>query len=198
MTIYSDDFNRSDSGANAGWGANWQHYTSGGTTNTGWEILSNQGRVNASFTQRAALWNGGAVGNDQFSKAAVAALSGDGAAYVCVRATDDNNCYRGGWLTSGTARLSKVVAGVSTTLGSVSLTFSAGDTIEVRASGSSISLYVNDVLQVGPITDTDLTSGKPGIQTLNTHDFDNWTGGDLGGGSAEAPPRRVTLQMGPP
>lgn len=186
MATYSDNFNRSDTGSNAGWGANWQHYTGGSSSNTGWEILSNQGRCVASFTQRAALWNGGAVANDQFSKAAVQALSGDGAAYVCVRATDDNNCYRGGWLSSGTARLSKVIAGVSTTLGSASLTFSAGDTIEVRASGTSISLYVNDVLQVGPITDSDLSSGRPGFQILNAHDFDNWTGGDLGGGTAIA------------
>lgn len=180
MATYSDDFNRANSGANAGWGANWQHYTGGSSSNTGWEILSNQGRVNASFTQRAALWNGGSVTNDQFSKAAIAALSVDGHAYVCVRATDDNNCYRGGWLNSSTVRLSKVISGTSTTLGSASVTHNAGDTVEVRASGTSISLYVNDVLQVGPITDSDLSSGRPGMQTLNTQDYDGWTGGDYG------------------
>ena len=44
MATYSDNFDRSDTGANAGWGANWQHYTGGSSSNTGWEILSNLGR----------------------------------------------------------------------------------------------------------------------------------------------------------
>lgn len=183
MATYSDDFNRTDSGANAGWGANWQHYTSGSASNTGWEILSNQGRVNASFTARAALWNGGSVTADQNSRVAIASLSVDGHAYAVVRGTDDQNLYRGGFLNSSTVRISKLVAGASTTIGTQSVTFSAGDVVELRVVGSSLSLYVNDVLQIGPTTDTEYSSGRPGVAVQNTSDFDNWSGGDYGSSS---------------
>ena len=175
MATYSDNFNRSDTGANAGWGANWTH----SPANTGFEVLSNQGRTVSNFTERLARYTGGASANNQFSKATVASLSGDGYAYVAVRAADLSNCYVGGFLSSNQVRLTKIVSGVGTNLGTTSVTFSTNDTIEIRADGTSISLYVNDGLQIGPITDTDLSSGSPGIYTLNSNTFDDWSGGDL-------------------
>lgn len=76
-----------------------------------------------------------------------------------------------------------------TELADAAKTIATGDTIRCEADGSSISGYINDVLQAGPITDTSLSSGLLvglGIRirngTLTSAILDNFAGADLGVG----------------
>jgi len=50
-----------------------------------------------------------------------------------------------------------------TVLAGMNQNLAANDIIEVRAAGTAISGYLNGALVLGPITDTALTTGKPGI-----------------------------------
>lgn len=179
MATYSDNFNRADSGASSGWGANWTHYQEGSPTNSGAEILSNQARITTSFTLRTAAWNGGSVGANQFSQATVVAVPIDGGSHVAVRKTDGNNFYSAGQLNLTTIRMVKYVAGAQTTLATDTIVVANGDVLRLEVSGTSLNLYINSVLRLGPVTDSDLSTGQPGIRTTNTTDWDNWSGGDL-------------------
>jgi hypothetical protein len=186
MATFTDDFNRSDSGANAGWGASWQHFASGASSNTGWEILSNRGRVTAGFTLRTARWNGGAIGANQFSQATMATGSVDFGEYVAVRKADGDNFYAAGRLNDTTIRLVKYLAGVQSTLDTQAFSIVDGDVLRLEVSGTSLNFYVNSVLRIGPISDPDLSTGQPGLRVVNTTDWDNWSGGDLSAGSSIA------------
>lgn len=178
MATYSDDFNRADSGANSGFGANWTHYQEGTPTNSGAQVISNVGRITTSFTLRTAMWSGGASSADQFSQATMAAGSADFGEYVAVRKTDGDNFYAGGRLNGTSIRISKYVAGVQTTLNTGTVTVSDGDVIRLEVSGTSLDLKINGVSQL-TTTDSDLSSGNPGLRSTNTTDWDNWSGGDL-------------------
>lgn len=195
MATFSDDFNRSDSGASAGWGANWTHYQDGVATNSGAEILSNQGRINSGFTLRTVAWNGGAVGADQFSQATMVTGSDDSGEYVAVRKTDGANFYAAGRLNGTTVRLSKYVAGVQTTLDTQTVSIVNGDVLRLEVSGTTLNFYVNAALQIGPITDSDLSSGQPGIRVLNNADWDDWSGGDLSSDDATITPTTGSLTL---
>ncbi len=63
---------------------------------------------------------------------------------------------------SGFYALVKRVAGVNTTLGTFTAGFAVGSThtIKLRMVGTQISLYVDDTLRVGPITDTSVTAAN--------------------------------------
>lgn len=187
MATFSDNFNRADSGASSGWGANWINYQEGAATNSGSEILSNHARITTSFTLRTAKWNGGAVGADQFSQATMFAGSLDSGEYVAVRKADGSNFYAAGRLNATTIRLSKYVADVQTTLDTQTVVVIDGDVLRLEVSGTTLNFYVNGVLGIGPITDSDLASGQPGIRSTNTTDWDDWSGGDLSAGAAHTP-----------
>lgn len=180
---YSDDFNRADSGANACLGANWTCYAGGSVSSTGFQILSNQAVVTASFTDRKAKWSGGAVANDQFSQITVVAVNAtDYGQSVIARFVDGDNFYEFVALNSSLVRLRKWVAGVSATIDTQTLTVVNGDVMRIEVSGSSITCKINGSTVIGPITDTSFSSGGIGFESSNTATFDNWTGGDLAGG----------------
>lgn len=83
-----------------------------------------------------------------------------------------NTFYWGGWDGSMNAwRLFKTVEGTSTQLGSnVGATFTSGTKkIRLTMSGSAISLSVDGVLTIGPITDTAITAaGFAGVRMAQT------------------------------
>jgi len=93
-------------------------------------------------------------------------------------------------------QLHKRVAGTYTQLGSnVSQTVATSDVYRLllEMSGDQISLYVDGVLKVGPITDTAITAaGVPGLRdnaapTDSTgYHVDNWSADTLGGGGGSA------------
>jgi hypothetical protein len=71
-------------------------------------------------------------------------------------------------VTATSAQLRKVIAGSVTNLGSpVTVTRDAGTVMRVQIVGSSLSGTVGDTT-VGPVTDTSITSGSPGLYNAST------------------------------
>ena len=65
------------------------------------------------------------------------------------------------------------------------VTLVAGDTVRIDHRGTNLRVYVNDVLVIGPIIHTVLTSGWPGAMsnyggTAGGIFYDDWRGGDTG------------------
>lgn len=94
--------------------------------------------------------------------------------------------------------LDRIVAGVFTTLTGFPLTvaWTDGDTWELRALGTTISVYRNGVL-VGSATDGNITSGSPGFGYSSTEtsvSIDDWAGGDFSSG--RQPLGRTSSYMG--
>lgn len=201
MATFTDDFNRANSGANAGFGANWAHTQETSSSTTGAEVLSNQASYAASFTDRAAIWNGGSVGADQYSFATVVSSSVDGGTYVICRGTNADNHYGFGLLNPTTIRIYARVAGVNNAIATDTVTVNAGSKLELRVTGTgastSLSGYVDDVLVLGPVTDTNgyFSSGQPGLKVTNSSIFDAWGGGDLGASTTTLSPSQATLTI---
>ncbi len=118
--------------------------------------------------------------NDQWCQATVTTISdGDIGLALRISATGDS-CYRYVHRTvaNGGILLSKVVAGVYTTLAAnTGVGGAAGDIIYMEAVGTSIVVKVNGT-QVFSVTDSALASGNAGVHRYNTTSFlDNWFGG---------------------
>jgi hypothetical protein len=90
-------------------------------------------------------------------------------------------------------RLSKLVAGTQTLLGSdyIHTLTTTPENLELRMAASSISVYVDGVLRIGPVTDTDITAaGKSGIWVFAMREtgiadagsLDNFSAENAGGG----------------
>jgi hypothetical protein len=80
--------------------------------------------------------------------------------YLLRYITDGSFGLGGQWL------LGKYVAGTFTSLGSYAEVLTPGDepVVRLRADGDQISVYVDDVLRIGPITDTAITAaGRAGM-----------------------------------
>lgn len=128
--------------------------------------------------------------NDQYSKATISNLASSlGVMARCATSGATKNFYAGGnnvnefgGLTTD-IHLWKVVAGVVTQLGSTGAGILAiGDTVEIRAQGTTITLLVNGVSKV-TATDSAHATGAAGLMALHTFVnlaiWDNWEGGDF-------------------
>ena len=188
--IVSDDFNRANS---TGLGANWTSSVGGG-----FDVVSNHassaitgGNDNAAVYSGAG-WTGG---NDQYSEAQIITKpSGQDAGVICRGATgaetfylydvnfDDAAVALGSSMTN---RMYKTVGGSFTQLGSNSVeTVSSGDVLRVEANGTSITAKRGGVTKIGPITDSAIASGKPGLFGFGPGNvFDNWAAGDFSSGT---------------
>jgi hypothetical protein len=66
--------------------------------------------------------------------------------------------------------LRRIITGTQTTIGSTTnqlLTASTTKKVRLQMVGTSISVYINDILEIGPITDGNITAvGKAGIRML--------------------------------
>lgn len=167
MVTFADDFDRADGGL----GANWITWSSA------LSILSNQ-VAPPTTALHGAIYITLCDSNDNFSKITVATVAGQ---FRCAcRRTDSSNYYMVN-RNSTTLTLSKVVAAALTPLASTSVTFIAGDTLEVRAVGNLITAHVNGV-QVLSATDSDLPTGKSvgfaGSASTSLR-LDSWSGGDV-------------------
>ncbi len=84
---------------------------------------------------------------------------------------------------SNLLRLTKWVAGASTNLGdAASSVVATGDSIRITAIGTSISVYKNGLLVIGPITDSAIASGNVGVfssQSATDTGFSKWSGGSV-------------------
>lgn len=175
MTTVSDDFNRSNEVLGS---PNWTAFSG----RSSFRVISNQCGMGWGDGACGSYWSADTFGDDTFAEATVKKLpSGSTNVGVCVRHTS-SQAYIARWTTTY-LRLVKWTGGVATTLGSDASAPSVNDVIRIEASGSSISVYQNGSLVIGPITDTELTSGPPGVFGTDGGDgaaqLDDWSGGDL-------------------
>lgn len=179
----TDDFNRADG---SGLGANW-------TAQEGQiDILSNTAFWNTGtpfYFRNTQSWS-----NDQYSEITLKNSSMGALDYsaVTVRASGtagSSNRYEcmadGG---GSDARLRKLVTGSYTNLDTDSVAFATNDVIRLEVTGTSLTCKKNGATILTG-TDSDLASGSPGFGTPfngGGHDsqWDDWSGGDLGGGGS--------------
>lgn len=149
-----------------------------------------------------AYWSGaGTFTNDQYATAVVTGLSnpgGNNAVGIVLRCSTDTgagrDCYRIYVYEDSTTaiKIDKVVNGTVTNLATTSVgAFANGDTVEGEVEGTTLRAYRNGV-QVGTdITDSALTTGKPGV--CGVLGFgpglfgDDWVGGNLTASAAGQP-----------
>lgn len=136
--------------------------TSGmGTSNTGqtwneitgtWGISSNQAYLPSGVGQ-AVIDSGKADATIQVTW--IAAALGTQRPRLIFRCTDANNYWFIDPVDANTLQLYKNVAGGSTQVGSnATHAWASGDVVKVVTSGNSISVYINGVLAIGPVTDS--------------------------------------------
>jgi hypothetical protein len=146
---------------------------------------------------------------DQYSKAklSVTGTAGgkSGPTLKVRQASGARTCYQLEVDHAATANVNvdKVVAGAFTSLTGFPLTlaWTDGDTWELRAIGTTISVYRNGVL-VGSAVDSasPITSGNPGIgysSTETSASIDNWEGGDFAGATPVTIPLNWALKKKP-
>ena len=118
---------------------------------------------------------------------------------MIVRFGDIDNYYLGRVKISGVDDLAitKRVTGVQTDLGTLTEDWTNGAEMEMRVDGSPLNLYKDNVLKVGPITDTDLTGQlKVGVWTNDATagvDWNLFEGADLAAAIAR---RRIGVGLG--
>lgn len=194
-TTITDDFNR----ANGVLGAN---YTRGlGTANT-IQVVSNAAQVGVSSSDFYALYTGTSFGSDQ--EAAITIVSDffptDDYVQLAARASGADSTFAGYAvytnLTSGAGNteIARYSAGSSTTLKSATVTFSSGDQIGIRVTGSNP--VVISLLKNGSVVDSYSDSSGSRISSGGTIGFgayeyggntsvlDDFTGGDYGSSPA--------------
>jgi hypothetical protein len=206
-SIATDDFNRTDGAI----GSSWLYIR-----NTAWQgnppnIFSNKvfGRATGDQYQ-VARWAGtGTFANDQYAKATVGTLAAQTADYRCgvvarcsadIDTTADYygyNLYSDSGTGIYTTVLFKVVNGTYTALNTAAVAWANGDTIEIEVEGTTVRGLKNGVQTVS-VTDSDLTSGKPGLLVAGDNggtvaSLDNWEGGDLSSGGTSATATGATL-----
>ena len=178
-TAPSDDFNR----ANGGLGSSWVAMSDGALS------IASQAVVGTSATA-GAIRVAETYTSDQSSQIQLTSTKLSGGQWVgpAVRAQNGGqDTYLGIYFwNSGSQqlRLYKRNAGVWIQLGSSynSGPLPAGTTLQLSATGSTISFLQNGVARI-TATDTSITGGAPGIMTYGKAKADNWVGAGATGGS---------------
>lgn len=195
--VASDNFNR------ASLGADWAMVN----TIRGNVVINSSTRVWGEYAaigddHPTARWVGaGTFSDDQYSSAVIIDSTPTGSTYrfgVVVRASADTNANRDYYevfvaLITGlvTTHLVKVVNGTKTDIYvSSSPTWADNDRIELEVEGTTLRVCKNGTPLGGSFTatDSDITTGKPGLSVTNQMYLDDWEGGSLGGGGSSAVP----------
>lgn len=131
---------------------------------------------------------------DQYAEAKVtSAAIGTGPAIRISTAADTAYALILGF--ANTAKLIKIVAGVTTVLGQAIYVFNNGDMFRVEALGSIITAKINGVIQL-VASDSAIAAGKfglVGVAAGTTQTFSNWAGGNV---VIVGPPTLGTLSLG--
>lgn len=186
MTTASDDFNRANETPVA---SPWESVIGGGINLSGNLLLG------TASTAKASRYNSGTWGDDQRVDAVIGGLSASANyAELYVRLTSGGNGYKvytDG--TSGGCAICRVDAGSEVVLQIVTgLTFTNGDTAGIGVSGTTLTVYKNNVAQTPTATDsTYTTGGLPGAGSYGAATIDDWTATD--GGAAAASVKRLSL-----
>lgn len=141
------------------------------------------------------FWNADSFNNDQKSSIVVAATQTSGALFIgpavrCNAASGGNGYIfdSDGASGAGHSEFAKIVSGTYSALKTVAVTFTVGDTMELRVAGTTLSLYKNTVF-VDSTTDASLTAGAAGIYAFHSGGaaaggIDSWSADN----NAAAPP----------
>lgn len=150
--LFSDNFNR----ANGGPGSNYTAYAVAGS------IISNQYTANASGSLDA--WNGGTPVASCYIKATLATIP-TGADFISIGLRFTPATYNGYYICadSGQLTIKKIVNGTDSVIGAAFSLPAAGTVIELRAVGTSLSLYYDGALQGSR---TDSTFGAAGSAVI--------------------------------
>jgi len=169
----SDNFNRADGGL----GGNWT--TVSGTNAP--QIVSNVLQTGTAGTLNAAFWSADAFGNDQWVQGAMPnSIGSEQGPGIAVRLANS----RGYFLWFGNAsnvvsiwRMDNATTWVELAQ-SNTLTVTGNDVWKLTVQGSSLKGYQNGN-QVVSATDTNYTTGSPGVWMFNsTNQIDDWSGSD--------------------
>ena len=182
----SDDFNR----ANGSLGPNWADASDGGLTITGQQVAGTAASGTSGDIRTAETYPA-----DQFSQITLTSTQLTGGQWIGAAIRMQNggqNQYLGIYFWNNGSpdlMLFKRNAGNWTQLGTTynSGPLSAGTTLQVQATGSTISLLQNGVQRISA-TDTSVATGAPGIMAYGTGHADNWSGG-----TASAPPSTYSV-----
>lgn len=153
--VVSDAFTRANGALNASTADTGQTWTSASSDIA---IDTNQIKSDAVGSRIAVVPVGA---SNQYVSVVLAVMTSANFVGVIARYTDANNYYLADVGTNGNGRLWKGVAGVFTQLdggGIPNFTFTAGDKLSLKVSGSNIGVYKNDVL-VFAVVDTGLATG---------------------------------------
>lgn len=185
MTIYTDDFNRTDENPITG---NWTALTTRSGT---FKVVSN-GLGKGENGDMEYRYNVGTLGPDCYCQCAYknphGSITGIG---VVLRANTTNTFYLA-YICYTTAYWYKCVSGSFTNMASASITDpTEGQILKATAIGSSLKLYIDGVEKVSH-TDTAITgAGYCGAEIsvansgyLNEPHIDNWEAGDISSGVA--------------
>ncbi len=163
--IAHDDFNRADASGDLGTarcGTVW-------ATDTGWDISSNTAIPNTNNPAIATL-DLGALAFDQVVEVSLSGLVGtDVKAGIAFGYIDANNHYRAyvDRASTGTLYLTKMVAGVETTITSVAWVEAAAAEIRVIKQNERIRVWLNGILEIDADDTAHNTGTKIGLYAAN-------------------------------
>lgn len=186
-SIATDNFNR----ANGPLGANWASLNNANGADPAIQTNVIGGAVagGPGGNAAAARWVGtGTFTDDQYSSIVIVEADTGSANYgmgVVARASADTDAARDYYYfaaaSNDTYILAKIVNGAETTLASGSQNWVDGDRVEIECQGTTIRGMRNAVT-VASVTDSALTTGKPGIAPWGDGFLatgDDWEGGNL-------------------
>lgn len=180
MTIASDSFTRADSST---LGANWSAWTWAGAQQA--KIVSNHA-VNAGGggTGAGDFWNANTFGADQFSQVTVSTVpaSSDWVGVTVRQSGTGGNGYLGLWFSGSYYLFRENGTTTPPQIGSaVPGALTAGDTVKLVATGTTIALYHNGA-SVLSVTDSTTATGAPGIAFFGpSAALSSFSGGDGAG-----------------
>lgn len=148
-------------------------------------IQSNAITPHAAGTDHFAYWQGDVWANDQYVRGLLQALTAGGYIGLQARGTGSGSSVNSYFLYSdggdGTY-FQKAVAGAVSTLAAGVAVRTVGHTIQISASGSTLTFTDNTSNIISPVTDTAITSGNAGIcgygDTVNSQ-LTTWFGANL-------------------
>lgn len=169
----TDTFDRADG---TGLGASWT------VINGNFSIVSNQAQGTVSVDYNLVYWSADAAPNDQYSQLVAVAIGADGGGPACRMSGTSfaTASYYNIAAFSGSAdTVLKVVAGVETSLGSVTSDYANGDLPKISAIGTVVTAYKNGTAN-GAFSDAAISTGQFGMMNWNNigYLFNDWEGGD--------------------
>lgn len=182
MTIYvSDSFTRANSSTSLGVTDTGQSWSVG--SSQAWGILNNKAYCPTPINTGVAFVETGK--SDISNSVKITFNTNEG---IIVRLSDELN-YITARISSTSLGLFKIVGNTPTSLGSYSFTPTSGTvyTVRIDATGSSIKVYLNDVLQISATDTFNQTATKSGLRSTNSAGlFDDFLVQDLATGGTDA------------